>query len=136
MLALVLILNFAQAQPQAHADSRECVKNIEEFRKSDQLTKLLGKDYDPFFKWTGTAGTELVNEKGSMWVKIPAIGHIFGYKDSPVPLEVCAENGKAFVMSNGRRFEFNDPQGNSMTLADNGHSATFKRVLREPAKAN
>jgi len=118
--------------PPKEVHTRECAKNLEEFKQCPMLIKVLGEKYDPFSHWTSSAGAEILpSGKNSMYVKVPPMGKMFGYKDAPLPMEICVDASKpdeAYMMSMGVKHKFDDAKGNRMTLSDGAYSTTFVRV--------
>src|SRR4051812_27007163 len=96
------------------ADTKpNCAHNLTEFKANESLKKVYGDTYDAWTKWESSEGADILPDgKGSMYVKVPRIGHWLGYKDSPLDLAICAgENGNPYFLQNGTRSEFDDKKG-------------------------
>jgi hypothetical protein len=122
----------APPAPPHEAHERECARTTEEFRRSPMLKRALGSNYNPFCKWVSVEGAEILPDgRGGMYVKVPPIGKLFGYKDSPLQLEICVDAKdprRAYIMRYGKRLDFDDPSGNRLTMGDGNRSATFVRA--------
>ena len=112
---------------------RECASSLAEFRKAPMLKEALGDNYNAWSRWDGTMGTTIVPNGRGMLIAIPEMGKFFGYSDTPITMEICVEAKDMrhpYAVILGKKHRFNDPNGNSLTLNDNGRSSTFSRAGR------
>jgi hypothetical protein len=124
------LLTFATVVSVSAADKSVCAHNLTEFRASGTLKKIYGDSYDAWTKWESREGADILPDgKGSMYVKVPRIGHWLGYKDSPLDLGICADElGKRYFLQNGKRQDFDDKIGDRIELGDGKRSAKFTRA--------
>jgi hypothetical protein len=127
-----LVVEKPVSAPAVPAKTIECAKSMSEFKNSELLVKALGSNYNPFVKWNGDYGTTIApDSRGAFIMHIPAgFAMIVGRPpNSPLPLQICAsaKEKHAFVMLYNKRFNFNDAEGNSVTLKGEGRSGTFVR---------
>jgi hypothetical protein len=130
----------AKPSPETHPPekTRECAKNSAEWKRSPMLQKALGAKYNPFTTWVSKEGAEIVPVKsGGMYVKVPMLGKLMGYKDTPLPVEICVDAAKPhrlYLVRFGKRMDFDDAGANRITLGDAKNSATFYRAGGEAVK--
>jgi hypothetical protein len=107
----------------------ECAKNQDELKTSPLIQQVLGKNYNPFVKWTaesyGVSLAPISSKAPDRMLLNVGMGHMIGLADIPMEIEICAETEKgkvvAFLTDNGKKIYFDDKHGNNITLTDPKH---------------